>query len=291
MGLAKKFNVPDRWLFHCPDRDIDLIYYTIDYEEGEGGMSTGISEAAFNCGLRLPFLPIPRSLLRDMGITLGKLDPNSFIYVNVFQHKCLQTGVVPRTRLFWFHYDLKKNPKSPGFYSVSRRAGRPDWYFTNSNNKGSHDSWFFLSSSSIEEFSVWREVDPKRVKLPKLSDAEKQDYASLCRFPEVKIPVSHSRSAKWLGALMGSFEENCNPFCFFNCFESVFFSFHFTNCSYLIVVSTMDTIEARRKEKAAAAAVARLEKEKEKSTDGASGSIPPSTEAILEPLRWRPPKR
>lgn len=197
-------------------------------------MSTGISEAAFNCGLRLPFLPILRSLLRDMGIALGQLDPNSFIHVNVFKHKCLQTGVVPRTRLFWFHYDLKKNPKSPGFYSVSRRAGRLDWYFTNSNNKGSHDRWFFLSSSSIEEFSVWREVDPKRVKLPELSDAEKQDYASLCRFPEVKIPVTHSRSTKWLRALMGSSEENCNPFYFLIVLS--LFSFLFVLLTALILL-------------------------------------------------------
>lgn len=55
-------------------------------------------------------------------------------------------------------------------------------------------------------------------------------------------------------------------------------------------MSTMDTIEARRKEKAAAAAVARLAKEKEKSTDGTSGSIPPSTEAILEPLAMETPQ-
>lgn len=66
--------------------------------------------------------------------------PKWFIHITTFQHICLQAGVFPKrsTRLFWFYYDFRRNPKSHGFYTIAHRSGRSDWCFTNSSNKKSH---------------------------------------------------------------------------------------------------------------------------------------------------------
>lgn len=176
-----------------------------------GGFATGISEAAFKCGFRLPILRILKSVLKQSGIAIGQLDPNSFIHVNTFQARCMASKVIPRTSLFWHHYELRRNPKSKGFYTIARRVGRPDWSFTNSNNKETHIKWVYVSGPKLEKFGVWKIVDPTRYVYPELTEADKHDYRLLCNLNMDKVPLSDSRDPDWLVGLWGN--GNVPSFC------------------------------------------------------------------------------
>lgn len=178
--------------------------YTIARRWKNDGVAVGISEAAFKCGLRLPLLPILKKLFREMGIALGQMDPNGFTHINGFQCRCLASRVTATTRLFWHHYDFRRNPKSRGFYTIARRPGRADWIQTNSNNKGSHNKWFQISGPKVGEFSVWREVDVSRVVMLKLTEIEEHDYQTLCLTPTERITLQTSRDPDWLLGLWGT---------------------------------------------------------------------------------------
>ncbi|KAL8146788.1 hypothetical protein AgCh_004506 [Apium graveolens] len=147
--------------------------------DGYGGCAVGISEAAFKCGLRVPPLKLIKNLFFQMGIALGQMDPNGFIHINCFQNRCLHAGIVPSTRLFWYHYDFRKNPKSAGFYTIARRAGRPDWTATNSNNKSTHTHWCYVSGPRLAAMSVWRDVNTALLLMPSLTLEEKENYTAL----------------------------------------------------------------------------------------------------------------
>ncbi|KAK1390009.1 hypothetical protein POM88_018187 [Heracleum sosnowskyi] len=137
-----------------------------------------------------------------MGISLGQMDPNGFLHMNGFQCRCLGAEVEPTTRLFWHHYDFRKNGKSRGFYSVSRRTNRADWVERNSNNKGIHDKWFYNSGPKIASMSQWRVVDPAvQVVKPTLIGAEEHEYSRLCYFDMDRIPLGDLRDKQWLFAL------------------------------------------------------------------------------------------
>lgn len=49
----------------------DRIYHNPPARETCGGVATGISEAAFKCGFRVPILPLLKRLLKEMGIELN----------------------------------------------------------------------------------------------------------------------------------------------------------------------------------------------------------------------------
>lgn len=98
--LHDKYGIP-RGLWHVyPAEQRDRIYHNPPIPEGFGDVTTGISEAAFKCGFRVPLLPLLKSLLKNMGLALGQLDPNSFIHVNCFQARCLAAKIYPRAALF-----------------------------------------------------------------------------------------------------------------------------------------------------------------------------------------------
>lgn len=137
-----------------------------------------------------------------MGIALGQLDPNGFIYINVFVYRCLQVGVFPRPALFWNHHDFKKNAKSSSFYTIGRKTGRPNWCETNSSNKESHERWFYLGGHSIHKFAVWKEVDPSVIATHTLAGKDLEDFEKLNRVLEPnRIPLSMSREKEWLFTL------------------------------------------------------------------------------------------
>lgn len=203
-GMHDKYGiVKNLWHVFAP-RKRDRLYHNPSVPSSCGTVATGISEAAFKCGFRLPMLPLLKRLLKDMGIVIGQLDPNSFIHINVFQARCLELKMHPRTFLFWVHYDFRRNSKSHGFYTIARRSNRADWAQTNSNNKGSHEEWFFLSGPKIERFSTWRDVDPTKVVMPSFEGADKQDYKLLCGLDMGKVLLADSRNNDWLFALWGS---------------------------------------------------------------------------------------
>lgn len=114
------------------------------------------------------------------GTTHGQLDPNIFLHVNVFQAHCLAVKVRPRPSLFWYHYDFHRNPKIRGFYTIARRNNIANWAQTNSNNKGSHDEWFFFSGPNVAKFSTWRDVDPTKIVMRSFGGAdENTTHASM----------------------------------------------------------------------------------------------------------------
>ena len=190
----------------------DKIHHNPEVDATLGGVATGISEAAFYCGFRVPLLPILKKLFDDMGIALGQLDPNGFTHINSFQARCLDVGIKPTTRLFWYHYDFKRNAKAKGFYTISRRVGRAKWAMTNSNNRGSHESWFYISGPRIARYSVWREVEPSSVIMPDLSPSEAAQYVVLNESEMGTVPLSLSRSEDWIFGLWGS--GNLTNCCF-----------------------------------------------------------------------------
>lgn len=167
-------------------------------------MGTSISEAAFKCGFRVPFLPILKKLFDNMGIVLGKMDSNGFIHKNCFQARCLAANVQLKTSLFWYHIDFKRNSKNNSYYNISRRVGRADWDATNSNNRGSHEEWFYISGSKIVGYSTWRLVKPTKLIMPDLTSEEDNDYIALNGLEMGKIPRSDNRRNDWIFILWGS---------------------------------------------------------------------------------------
>ncbi|WOH00517.1 hypothetical protein DCAR_0519882 [Daucus carota subsp. sativus] len=105
--MRGRYNIPDSWTLYAVDDQVDLIYHTPETDKGY--ICVGISENAFKCGLRLHLLPLLKKLLKQMGIALGQLDPNNYLYINSFHHRCLRLGIEPRPALFWNHYDFRKN--------------------------------------------------------------------------------------------------------------------------------------------------------------------------------------
>lgn len=150
----------------------DRIYDTPGISIGDQPeeIGVGIFETAFVCGLRFPLLPLLKALLKEMGISIGQLDPDGFIHINSFQHRCLVNGVPPLSVLFWHHYDFRKNAKSAGFYNITRRVGRSDWAATNSSNEKTHSHWCFVTGPDLPRFSEWRDVDVDRIKLKSLTE-------------------------------------------------------------------------------------------------------------------------
>ncbi|KAK1384009.1 hypothetical protein POM88_021744 [Heracleum sosnowskyi] len=124
--------------------------------------------------------------------------------MNGFQCRCLVANVDP-TALFWHHHDFRKNGKRKGFYSIARCTNRAEWVETNSNNKGSHDKWCYISGPKIAVISQWRVVDPSvQVVKPTLSGAELHEYNRLCNFDMGRIPLDDLRDRQWLFALWGN---------------------------------------------------------------------------------------
>lgn len=76
LATRGKYNIPSSWYLYTSDDQVDLIYHTL--ESNEGLAYVGISESTLTYGLRLPLLLIIKKQLTQMGITLGQLDPNSF---------------------------------------------------------------------------------------------------------------------------------------------------------------------------------------------------------------------
>ncbi|XP_074346130.1 uncharacterized protein LOC141684891 [Apium graveolens] len=136
-----------------------------------------------------------------MGIALGQMDPNGFIHINCFQNMCLHAGIAPIIRLFWYHYDFRKNPKSSGFYTIARRAGRPDWTATNSNNKSTHTHWCYVSGPRLAAMSVWRDVNPALLLMPGLTLEEKENYTALVDVNVKKLGPGEFRDKDWLFSL------------------------------------------------------------------------------------------
>lgn len=200
------------WYFFTP-RKRDRIWHNPEVPPLFGGsVATGISEMAFKCGFRLPMLPILKKLLRQVGIAIGQLDPNSFFHINAFQARCLAKRMTPRTTLFWHHYELRRNSKSNGFYTIARRTGRADWAQTNSNNRGAHEKWVFISGPKMEKYGRWQDLDPSRLQYPEMLEADKHDYRLLCELDMSRVPLSDSRDNNWLVALWGS--GNIYPYFF-----------------------------------------------------------------------------
>ncbi|KAK1362161.1 hypothetical protein POM88_046635 [Heracleum sosnowskyi] len=150
-------------------------------------------------------LPLVKQLFAQMGIALGQMDPNGFLHMNGFQCRCLAANVDPTPALFWHHHDFRKNGKSKGFYSIARRTNRAECVETNSNNKGNHDKWCYISGPKIVALSQWRVVDPTvQVVKPTLSRAELDEYQRLCNFNMDRIPLEDLRDKQWLFALWGN---------------------------------------------------------------------------------------
>lgn len=202
--IVDKYAIPTgAWFAYWADEH-DRVYHRLRVPAGHGSCCTGISEAAFKCGLRLPLLPILKRLFEEMGIALGQMDPNGFTHINAFQHRCLVARVEARTSLFWHQYDFRRNPKSNGFYTIVRRNGRPDWVQTNSNNKGTHDKWFYISGPRVARFSVWRVVDPKEAPLTAPAEGDVLDHRLLCEAIPGQLSLASSRDSDWPFALWGN---------------------------------------------------------------------------------------
>lgn len=75
------------------------VYDNPEVPESLGRIATGIFEASFKCGFRVPILPILKKLFKEMGIALGQMDPDGFIHINCFQAWCLKANVKPQTSL------------------------------------------------------------------------------------------------------------------------------------------------------------------------------------------------
>ncbi|KAK1399424.1 hypothetical protein POM88_009287 [Heracleum sosnowskyi] len=200
--FPKEFEIPTgAWHTYLPGA-ADRIWHNPPVPKGYGNVATGISEAALKCGFRVPMLPLVKQLFAQMGIALGQMDPNGFLHMNGFQCRCLVANVDPTPALFWHHHDFRKNGKSKGFYSIARRTNRAEWVETNSNNKGSHDKWCYISGPKIAVISQWRVVDPSvQVVKPTLSGAELHEYNRLCNFDMGRIPLDDLRDRQWLFAL------------------------------------------------------------------------------------------
>lgn len=202
--FADKYDIPyGAWHVYGPTKR-DRIYNTPPVPEGFGGVAAGISEATLKCVFRVPMLPLLKKLFEDMGIALGQMDPNGFLHINAFQHRCLAARVEPQSSLFRYQYDFRQNPKGNRFYTIARRSGRPDWVQTNSNNKGSHDWWFFISGPKIAKLSEWRVVDPTKVVMPSILSADSADHRLLCEAEVDRIPLTTSRDNVWIRALWGN---------------------------------------------------------------------------------------
>lgn len=216
--IREKYTFPDDCHLYTPKQH-HKVYYNPRIPEDHGGVALGVSRPALFCGLRFPLLPLLKKLFREMGIALGQLDPNGFIHINTFAFRCLSHGVTPRTSLFWHHYDFKRNPKNFGFYNISRRPGRGDWCQTNSNTKGSHHQWFFIVLPGLREFSVWREVDPRRIISSTLSEEDQSDYERLCLplSPENRFSLRTSRDEEWVHQLRGSLVIRAFALVFLSC--------------------------------------------------------------------------
>ncbi|KAL6547086.1 hypothetical protein OROMI_022807 [Orobanche minor] len=178
--FAEDYDIPtDVWHTYHP-RKKDRIHHNPSVPDSYGGIAVGISEAALKCGFRVPMLPLTKTLFGHMGIALGQMDPNGFLHINGFQCHWLAARVKPSSELFWYHYDFRRNPKSVGFYSIARRGGRTSWVQTNSNNRGSHDRWFFLSGPDISRFSQWSLSDPHQIVATELDGLQRRAYKKLC---------------------------------------------------------------------------------------------------------------
>ncbi|XP_074376603.1 uncharacterized protein LOC141718130 [Apium graveolens] len=197
------YSVPRGFCWLYAPREGERIYDTPGVAEGYGGCAVGVSEAAFKCGLRVPPLKLIKHLFFQMGIALRQMDPNGFIHINCFQNRCLHAGIAPNTRLFRYHYDFRKNPKSPDFYTIARRAGRPDWTATNSNNKSTHTHWCYVSGPRLASMSVWRDVNPSLLLMPSLTLEEKENYTALVDVSVKKLGPVEFRDKDWLFSLWG----------------------------------------------------------------------------------------
>lgn len=80
LKMPNKYQILDEWSVYHAD-ELDLIYYTPKSNMEGHGVCVGVSERALYRGLRFPLLPILKKLFRQMGITLGQLNPNSFIHI------------------------------------------------------------------------------------------------------------------------------------------------------------------------------------------------------------------
>lgn len=74
-------------------REEDRIYQNPHVLERFGGCAIGLSESAFKCNFRVPLLQLLKNLFRQMNIAFGQMDPNGFIHINTFQHRCLLVEV------------------------------------------------------------------------------------------------------------------------------------------------------------------------------------------------------
>ncbi|XP_074352149.1 uncharacterized protein LOC141691316 [Apium graveolens] len=201
------YSVPRGFCWLYAPREDERIYDTPGVPEGYGGCAVGVSEAAFKCGLRVPPLKLIKHLFFQIGIALGQMDPNGFIHINCFQNRCLHARIAPNTRLFWYHYDFRKNPKSPSFYTIARRAGRPDWMETNSNNNATHTHWCYVSGPRLAAMSIWCDVNPSLLLMPSLTLEEKENYTALVDVSVKKLGPGEFREKDWLFSLWVSSRE------------------------------------------------------------------------------------
>ncbi|XP_074363957.1 uncharacterized protein LOC141704649 [Apium graveolens] len=102
-----------------------------------------------------------------------------------------------------FKCGLVKNPKSPDFYTIARRAGRPDWTTTNSSNKATHTHWCYVSGPRLAAMSVWLDVNPSMLLMPSLTLEEKENYTALVDVRVKKLGPAEFRDKDWLFSLWG----------------------------------------------------------------------------------------
>lgn len=98
---------------HSPTLRPNIPYATgVCCFRGHGHRDIGIG-----LQVRVPssFTSPDQKLFRQMNITFGQMDPNEFIHINSFQHRCLTEVIHPSLWLIWFHYAFRRNPKSHGF--------------------------------------------------------------------------------------------------------------------------------------------------------------------------------
>lgn len=145
-----------------------------------------------------------KTALRPDGDRVGIDEPKRVYPYQLFPQLVLQAGVQPLTRLFGFHYDFWKNPKSPNLYNIARQAGGVDWTTMNFSKKTTHTHWCFINRPKLTVFSVWREVNPSTLLImPNLSDKEKDLYAALVDTKLEKLGSEEFRDKDWLLSLWG----------------------------------------------------------------------------------------
>lgn len=137
--------------------------------------------------------------------------------------------------------------KSHGFYTIFRGAGRADWSTTNSNNRDSHENWFFISGPRISNDSISWEVDPATVVMPDLTLVEANYCITLNKLEVWQFPLSTIHSDDWIFSLWDSGNISfCLSFIwvfYFHLFQSSVYESSFSFILTFVSPCTVSTLQ------------------------------------------------